>query len=123
MKLTFAIFALIFSGLSLANEACDNPKDDFDGLYCLNKIYQEADRELNANYRTLVPLLDAAGKAKLKSGQLSWLNTRNAECSRKDATGFYVNLGCATSTTIQRSQFLQDRIRECKSSGCLNSQL
>lgn len=123
MKFVLIILTFLFSSLTVANEACDNPKDDFDGLYCLNKIYQEADRELNANYRTLVPLLDATGKAKLKSGQLSWLNTRNTECSRKDATGFYVNLGCATSTTIQRSQFLQDRIRECKSSGCLNSRL
>lgn len=38
-----------FASFAQANPACDNPKNDFDGLYCLNKIYQEADKELNVN--------------------------------------------------------------------------
>ena len=123
MKTLIFVSALFFSSSTLAGEACDRPKNDFDGLYCLNKIYQEADKELNVNYKILVPLLDIAGRAQLKRNQLVWQRSRNSECSRQDGGSFLVDLQCATDTTISRSQFLQDRIRECKSSGCLNSRL
>jgi uncharacterized protein YecT (DUF1311 family) len=125
MKMKKMLFALLFcsSGAVFANSACDAPKNDFDGLYCLNKVYQEADKELNDNYKTLSSKLDSAGKKALKSGQLSWIQDRNNNCSKREATEFFVNLDCATSKTISRSQFLQDRIRECSSSGCQNSKL
>ena len=113
------IATLLFcaSGAAFANSACDVPKNDFDGLYCLNKVYQEADKELNTNYQAL------NGKLALKAGQLAWIQSRNNSCSKRESTGFYVNLDCATNTTIKRSQFLQDRVRECASSGCQNSKL
>lgn len=123
MKTTIFALILCFSSLAFANSACDQPKDDFDGLYCLNKVYQEADRELNENYKKLSGQLDAEGKKALKSGQLVWLEERNTSCSRREPSGFYVNLNCATGTTVKRLQFLQDRIRECASSGCQNSKL
>ncbi len=119
--LIFALFCLPVS--VLANSACDVPKNDFDGLYCLNKVYQEADRELNENYKKLREKLDDKGKKSLKTGQLSWIEERNTRCSKREGSAFYVNLRCATETTIKRSQFLQDRLRECVSSGCLNSKL
>jgi uncharacterized protein YecT (DUF1311 family) len=123
MKRTILALMLCASSTAFANSACDKPKDDFDGLYCLNKVYQEADKELNENYRTLNKKLDTDGKKSLKAGQLRWIEDRNSSCSKRDSGGFYVNLNCATSTTITRSQFLQDRIRECASSGCQNSKL
>ena len=123
MKICITVAALLVSGSALAGEACDKPRNDFDGLYCLNKIYQEADKELNTNYKTLVPLLSSTGKAQLKSSQLLWQKSRNADFSRQDGNSFLINLQCATDTTISRSQFLQNRIRECKSSGCLDSKL
>ncbi|STQ90712.1 lysozyme inhibitor LprI family protein [Iodobacter fluviatilis] len=123
MKKLLISLMLCTSGLSFANSACDMPKNDFDGLYCLNKVYQEADKELNENFNKLKAKLDNNGKSTLKQGQLNWMKERNNNCSRKDSSGFYVNLDCAASTTIQRSQFLQDRIRECASSGCQNSKL
>lgn len=123
MKKWMLVATMLFSGSVLAGQACDKPQNDFDGLYCLNKIYQEADKELNVNYKALVPMLDSAGKAQLKSGQLRWIKDRNANCSRYLEGSFLVNLQCAADTTIERSQFLQSRIRECKSAGCLNSKL
>lgn len=119
----FFLAAMTFSATSFANSACDKPRNDFDGLYCLNKVYQEADAELNANYKKLIGKLDAAGAAALKKGQLAWLNMRNSSCSRREGDGFFVNLDCATGQTINRAQFLQDRYRECVSSGCQNSKL
>ena len=66
---------------------------------------------------------DAGGKQSLKSGQLAWIEKRNKTCSKREPSGFYVNLDCATQTTIERAQFLQDRVRECVSAGCQNSKL
>ena len=123
MKKTIIALILCSSSLASANSACDTPKNDFDGLYCLNKVYQEADKELNQNYKKLNSKLDGDGKKSLKSGQLSWMEDRNNNCSKRESNGFYVNLDCAAGTTIQRSQFLQDRIRECASAGCQNSKL
>jgi uncharacterized protein YecT (DUF1311 family) len=110
-------------GAAFANSACDKPRNDFDGLYCLNKVYQEADKELNENYKKLNDKLDDAGRKVLKTGQLAWMRERNQNCSRHEGEQFYVNLDCAADTTIKRSQFLQDRLRECVSSGCQNSKL
>ena len=123
MKKSLLVLMLCSSSFAYANSACDAPKDDFDGLYCLNKIYQEADKELNENYQKLVGKLDNEGKKALKQGQLAWMEERNTNCSKRDLTGFFVNLNCATVTTVKRSQFLQNRLRECASSGCQNSRL
>ena len=119
------VLAVLFcaAGAAQANSACDKPNNNFDGLYCLNKVYQEADKELNDNYGKLAGKLDANGKRSLKVGQLRWIDERNGSCSRHDGSAFLVDLQCATSTTIKRSQFLQDRIRECASAGCQNSKL
>jgi hypothetical protein len=32
-----------------AQTACDKPRNDFDGLYCLSKIYQQADQDLGVH--------------------------------------------------------------------------
>jgi uncharacterized protein YecT (DUF1311 family) len=124
MKLVlFFLSATTLSAAAFANSACDRPRNDFDDLYCLNKVYQEADAELNTNYKKLIAKLDASGAAALKKGQLSWISQRNSSCSRREGDGFFVNLNCAASQTIYRAQFLQDRYRECISSGCQNSKL
>ena len=123
MKKFMLALLVLASGSAFANSACDTPRNDFDGLYCLNKVYQEADKELNANYKKLSAQLDASGKQKLKSGQLAWIANRNQNWSKREASGLYVNLDCATQTTIERAQFLQDRVRECVSAGCQNSKL
>lgn len=123
MKRLVLVALLSVSGMAFANSACDKPKNDFDGLYCLNKVYQEADKELNENFQKLSGKLDAEGKKALKKGQLAWIRDRNGTCSRKDDNRFFVDLDCATDTTIARAQFLQDRVRECASAGCQNSKL
>lgn len=120
----FAVLALLaFAGTASANSACDRVSNDFDGLYCLNKVYQQADVDLNAAFKALNGKLDTAGRTALKQGQLAWMRQRNDECSMRKDDGFYVDLDCASRTTIERTRFLQDRVRECVSSGCRNSRL
>ncbi|SMC26371.1 Uncharacterized conserved protein YecT, DUF1311 family [Andreprevotia lacus DSM 23236] len=124
MKKTLLAAALLATAaFASANSACDKPKNDFDNLYCLDKVYLQADKDLNEAYGKLVKVLDADGKAALKKGQLAWISSRNSECSYSDAKGFYVNLECATRTTTERAQFLTERYRECTSAGCMNSKL
>src|SRR5690606_2297682 len=90
LKKLLAIAALALPTLALANSNCDKPINDFDGLYCLNKVYGEADKELNERYQELVPLLDAPGKAALKRGQIAWMKQRNSQCSRREGNSFFV---------------------------------
>lgn len=62
MKKTIFALLLCSSSFAFANSACDTPRDDFDDLYCLNKVYLEADKELNENYKKLNSKLDNEGK-------------------------------------------------------------
>ncbi len=118
--LTGLIVLALSTSHARAQSACDKPRNDFDGLYCLNKVYQQADGELNDAYGRLRPRLDASGQAALRSTQLAWLRTRNDTCSKREDTAFFVNLKCATDLTIARTQFLDDRYRECLGAGCVD---
>ncbi|MGK5079704.1 lysozyme inhibitor LprI family protein [Janthinobacterium sp. HLX7-2] len=71
----------------------------------------------------LAARLDANGKQTLKAGQLAWIGKRNKSCSKRESSGFYVNLDCASQTTIERAQLLQERVREYVNAGCQNSKL
>ncbi|MDB5973465.1 MAG: hypothetical protein JWR07_225 [Nevskia sp.] len=117
------LIAASLLGSATAHAGCDRPKNDFDDLYCLDKVYIQADKDLNDEYAKLSKQLDANGKAALKHGQLAWIKSRNDQCSMKDDHGFWVNLDCAAQTTVSRTQFLQDRNRECVSAGCMPSKL
>lgn len=65
MKLIILFFVFLMSTSVFASN-CDNPRDDFDGLYCLNKVYQEADNELNVAYQTLRSFLTSSEKKTVK---------------------------------------------------------
>ena len=122
-KALTVLLCVLLPSLAAANSNCDKPRNDFDGLYCLNKIYLQADKDLNQVYGELRKELDEQGRKLLKKGQLAWISSRDSQCSYRDNRGFFVNLDCAAKTTIERTQFLTDRKRECLSSGCLNSRL
>jgi uncharacterized protein YecT (DUF1311 family) len=115
--------AFMFPMLSWGAQNCDKPVNDFDGLYCLTKVYLEADKELNNSYIKLNKVLSSTQKSKLKRGQLAWMRDRNDQCSYHDEGGFYVNMDCATRTTIKRVNFLNERARECSAGSCRDSRL
>lgn len=94
----FALIFTIFVASSVSADNCDSIKEGFDGL------------------------IDATTKKKLKETQLAWIQERNTECSWKDERGSFVNMDCAKNKTISRTNFLNDRIRECKSTGCQPSE-
>ena len=119
--LTSAAFMLPV--LSWGAQNCDKPINDFDGLYCLTKVYLEADKELNNSYTKLNKVLNSQQKTTLKRGQLAWMRDRNDQCSYNNDEGFFVNMGCATRVTTERVNFLNDRVRECNAGSCRDSRL
>jgi uncharacterized protein YecT (DUF1311 family) len=133
MKLMTLILGLTLVGaagvapqvsLAAANpSSCNSPRSDFDSLYCENKVFMQADTDLNAAYGKLRARLKPSDQATLKSGQLAWIRQRNTQCSRTESSGIMVNLDCANQKTIQRTNWLSERLRECTSSGCRSQRL
>ncbi|WP_289050526.1 lysozyme inhibitor LprI family protein [uncultured Psychrobacter sp.] len=119
--LTSAAFMLPV--LSWGAQNCDKPNNDFDDLYCLTKVYLEADKELNSSYAKLAKQLNSQQKSTLKRGQLAWIRERNDQCSYNNDEGFFVNMDCATRITTKRVSFLNDRVRECNAGSCRDSRL
>jgi uncharacterized protein YecT (DUF1311 family) len=116
-------FVVMFSSMSVFADNCNKPRDDFDGLYCLNKVYGEADKELNVVYKKLRTLLTENEKNALKKTQIKWIKNRNNSCSFKRGPNFFVSLGCTTKMTVSRTNSIRDRIRECNATGCQSSKL
>lgn len=121
-KILICTMAILLSSATMGDN-CDNPRDDFDGLYCLNKVYQQADKDLNIAYKKLRKLLKKKDRRKLKNRQINWIKDRNSRCSFKRNGMFFVSLSCTTKTTISRTNQLSNRIRECKATGCQPSKL
>ncbi|MDH5179203.1 MAG: lysozyme inhibitor LprI family protein [Gammaproteobacteria bacterium] len=122
MKKYLTALLMLCTAAAMADN-CDKPRDDFDGLYCLNKVYQEADNELNLVYKELRGLLNKAEKKALKKSQLAWIKARNDNCSMRRDNRFFVSLNCTTDFTVRRTNILRDRLRECKATGCQPSKL
>ena len=121
-KYFFVLLSVLLSSTALADN-CDKPRDDFDGLYCLNKVYQESDKEPNVVYKELRTHLNKPEKKALKTTQLAWIKSRNGSCSFRKGRDFYVSLGCTTKMTVDRTNQIRDRVRECKATGCRASKL
>jgi uncharacterized protein YecT (DUF1311 family) len=103
--------------------SCDNPKTAFDNVYCERKVYMQADTDLNAAYKKLRPLLTVADRATLLQSQRAWIRQRDQRCGLSEGDSIKVDLVCAKDMTIERTNWLNDRSRECTSSGCRSSRL
>lgn len=119
----FILLTTLLCSMPAFADNCDKPRDDFDGLYCLNKVYIESDKELNVAYKELRTYLTKKEKSQLKNTQVDWIESRNSECSFIKDDMFFVSLSCTTDATIDRTNTLKDRIRECKATGCQPSKL
>ncbi|WP_311270742.1 lysozyme inhibitor LprI family protein [Sphingobium sp. WCS2017Hpa-17] len=103
--------------------SCDKPGTGFDSVYCERQVFMQADTELNSIYAKLRTHLSTADRLTLRDGQRAWIRQRDRQCSLNEEGGVRVNIGCARDQTIQRTNWLNDRLRECVSSGCRSSKL
>jgi uncharacterized protein YecT (DUF1311 family) len=105
------------------SSGCDNPKNEFDDHYCFLQRYVQADKDLNTVYKELRNLLDAEGKQLLKTSELRWIKEREKAVVGEISGERVFFMGRAMRRTESRLEFLKARVRECNSTGCVNSKL
>lgn len=123
MKKFAALLSVALLPIASHAAGCGKPRNAFDQVYCASTVFSQADRDLNAQYSRLRAHLNASQQGSLKTGQLAWLKQRDQQCSEEKDSGYFVNLECAVNMTQQRLAFLQERERECGSTGCVDAKL
>lgn len=107
-----------------AQNNCDRPNGSFDQVYCQIKVLVRADADMNVAYTLLLRKLTPAAQTQLRQTQRAWLARRDRDCVEYSASrGDVVYSGCAVETTTERLNFLNDRLRECNTTGCQPSRL
>lgn len=120
--LVIALLGVLSLGMGKA-AGCESTSTEFDSLYCAVQLYVQADKELNDAYRDLMGKLNKEGQGLLRAAQIKWIAARD-QASGKVLDGqrvFYMDT--ATQMTTERTTFLKARLRECNSTGCVNSKL
>ncbi|MBR3482565.1 MAG: DUF1311 domain-containing protein [Neisseriaceae bacterium] len=77
------------------------------------KLYAESDKELNKVYQDLQKQISKNTGEQLKKAELKWIKYRDSFCNKE----FNVTQ-CKRQKTDERTQYLQDRLRECKVGVC-----
>jgi len=110
---------LLPAALSFADDACVNPKTSYDSTYCVAKLFFESDKELNDVYKDLTKAIKESEKKKLVEAQRAWIKFRNNACESFGT----INVKCNYEVNKNRTEFLRDRLRECKTGNCRNDLL
>src|SRR3989338_927665 len=113
MKKSIAIAALtlaVFTANAFADQGCGNPKTEYDQTYCTAKLFVESDTELNQVYTELSKMVDPTAKTSLLQAQRQWIKFRDSTCSSQGT----IDVQCNFEVNRDRAQYLQDRLRECK---------
>jgi uncharacterized protein YecT (DUF1311 family) len=79
MRLSMVRLALVVAAVSASHQALGQSQMELN-----QKSYedhQKADKQLNATYTALMAKISAAGKARLREAQISWLRFRDQECA------------------------------------------
>ncbi|AOY94398.1 hypothetical protein BKK79_20790 [Cupriavidus sp. USMAA2-4] len=111
--LTLALLGLA-SAAAHAEGECDKYRTSYDKTYCFAKLFVESDKELNAVYGELRGVIKEGPKQKLKDTQLDWIKYRDASCESSGS----INVDCNYRVNRARTEYLRDRLRECKAGTC-----
>jgi uncharacterized protein YecT (DUF1311 family) len=123
MKKTIILLTAMLMPYLAHAYGCEKPRNAYDVLYCKSLVLVQADRDLNQEYSRLLTQLNAEQKQTLKKGQLAWIAQRDEQCSVDTGDNQSMNPQCAVDTMHARIAFLQERERECNSTGCVNTKL
>jgi len=110
----FAFGLLAFAGSAQAQGECDKYRTSYDKTYCFAKLFLESDKELNAVYNELRAAAKEPARSELKDTQLQWIRHRDASCESSGA----INVDCNFRVNRERTEYLRDRLRECKAGTC-----
>ena len=124
MKRMFSIFAagvLLFSShLAFASGECDKYRTSYDRTYCFSKLFLESDRELNEVYTDLRKVIRDETKKQLTLVQREWIRYRDNSCQPQPGT---INVDCNYRVNRERTEYLRDRLRECRAGTCRDDQI
>lgn len=115
------IGGLLASALALsfhsaqAQGECDKYTTSYDLTYCYSKLFLESDKELNSVYSELRGVLKEGPKKQLQSVQRDWIKYRDQTCQPTAGT---INVDCNYEVNRKRTEYLRDRLRECKAGTC-----
>jgi uncharacterized protein YecT (DUF1311 family) len=114
------VLSSVFGMADAAN--CDQARNSLDAVHCNNLVYQKADQELNETYKALMNKLKSTDKKALRSLQRQWIKTRDQQCTMQSVDmGEVIDSACLLNQTTERTNWLNDRLRECKTVGCISS--
>lgn len=108
------MLAIAFHGAQAQGE-CDKYTTSYDLTYCYSKLFLESDKELNSVYNELRGAIKEGTKKQLLSVQRDWMKYRDQTCQPTAGT---INVDCNYDVNRKRSEYLRDRLRECKSGTC-----
>lgn len=111
-KLSF--LALFVPAIAMANDPCAHFKTSYDQTYCTAKLFLESDNELNEVYKELKAQLSPEVAKGLTQTQRDWIRHRDMACENKGN----INVDCNFRVNRERTEYLRDRLRECKTGNC-----
>lgn len=114
ISLVVGVFVMA-SGAVFAGDECDKYKTSYDQTYCYAKLFVESDKELNAVYNELKGKLKDDMKKKLAETEREWMKYRTKTCEEEPGT---ITLDCNYKINRERTEYLRDRLRECKTGNC-----
>jgi len=103
------------AGVVFATGECDKYNTSYDVTYCYCKLFIESDRELNEVYKELKGRLSDKLKKNLTETQRGWMKYRDSTCETQAGT---INVDCNYQVNKERTEYLRDRLRECKTGNC-----
>jgi uncharacterized protein YecT (DUF1311 family) len=110
----FVTLFFSFSHQVLAEGECDKFVTSYDRTYCYSKLFIESDKELNDVYKNLSSSIKPDVKEQLKQVQRAWIKHRDETCSNQGT----INVDCNYTVNRERTEYLRDRLRECKTGNC-----
>lgn len=113
-KLLLALPVLFMANMASAEDACDKFTTSYDRTYCMAKLFVESDKELNQVYKELKTHLKGDVSKALTTTQRNWIKYRDNRCE-SDGT---IAVDCNFKVNRTRTEYLRDRLRECKTGNC-----
>jgi uncharacterized protein YecT (DUF1311 family) len=115
--LPVAVLGILGFGMQSAFAAgeCDKYKSAYDQTYCFSKLFVESDKELNDVYKELRTVIKEPARKQLTEVQRDWMKYRDQTCQPSAGT---INVDCNYDANRKRTNYLRDRLRECKTGTC-----
>jgi uncharacterized protein YecT (DUF1311 family) len=118
MLLSF-VALLAVSSTARAQGECDKYKTSYDKTYCFAKLFLESDKELNDVYKDLRQSVKGDVKEQMTETQRAWIKYRDTSCENQGT----IDVDCNYRVNRERTQYLRDRLRECKTGNCRNEMI